>query len=56
MGPTVDLYAIPSFAKVRISCGRGDFSGLINFEHIRGIEFYVPQILVYNVLGGTERI
>ena len=34
----------------------GDFSGLINFEHIRGIEFCVPQVLVYNVSGGTERI
>ena len=34
----------------------GDFLGWLALQHIRGIEFYVHQVLVYHVSGGTERI
>ena len=36
--------------------GGGDFLGSLTSRHIHGKEFYVHQVLVYHLSGGTERI
>ena len=58
--PRVDLHALPGFVVLCQSTDfvrkGGDFLDLLAFHHIRGIEFYAHQVLVYNVLGGTEQI
>ena len=36
--------------------GAGDFLGWLASRHIHEKEFYVHQVLVYHVSGGTKRI
>lgn len=54
--PCVHFQALRSFPTFRAEGRGGDFLNWLTLQHIRGREFFVNQVLVYNVSGGTEHI
>ena len=50
--------ALRSFAKAQImeEGGGGIFFDWLALQHICGVEFYIHQVLIYHVSGGTECI